>query len=179
MVQFVFTPWRDRAELLRVRAQLYPRLAPGSDGKDDKKDKAGEANVTTATGGSSSDSTAEIASGGISPPSRWWSSPEELREAERAVARVLMWVHRGGCPHVVESTALLMSAMIFDARGGHDAVAGAAVAAGYLVGFTRFVLCLRLLLLQSDSFLHVSAAFLPLQPQSTQAASAVRSWTLS
>ena len=24
MVQYIFTPWRDRAELLRVRTQFYP-----------------------------------------------------------------------------------------------------------------------------------------------------------
>ena len=24
MVQFIFTPWRNRAELLRVRSQFYP-----------------------------------------------------------------------------------------------------------------------------------------------------------
>lgn len=111
MVQFVFTPWRDRAELLRVRGQLYPRLVVD--------DNSTPTTTTTA------------------PPSPWWSCPEELRAVEAAVARVLMWAHRGGCPHVVESTALLMSAMVFDARGGHDAIAGAAVAAGYLVGFTR------------------------------------------
>lgn len=50
-----------------------------------------------------------------------------------------MWVHRGHCPHVVESTALLMSAIVFDERGDHDAVSGAAVRAGYLMGFTRCV----------------------------------------
>lgn len=109
MVQFVFTPWRNRAELLHVRAQLYPHAAAST---------TCAASVSTPT-----------------PP--WWSSPDELRDIERAIARVFMWVHRGGCPHVVESTALLMSAIVFDARGGHDAVAGAGVTAGYLVGFTR------------------------------------------
>lgn len=119
MVQFVFTPWRDRAELLRVRAQLYPRLhASSPTTADDDRPVTATAAVTP-------------------PPSPWWSTPEELRAIEAAVARVMMWTHRGGCPHVVESTALLMSAMVFDARGGHDAVAWAAVAAGYLVGFTR------------------------------------------
>lgn len=117
MVQFVFTPWRDRAELLRVRAQLYPRLRQPSPAAD-------------------SDAPV-VAAAATLPPSPWWSTAEELRSIEAAVARVMMWTHRGGCPHVVESTALLMSAMVFDARGGHDAVAGAAVAAGYLVGFTR------------------------------------------
>lgn len=40
---------------------------------------------------------------------------------------------------MVESTALLMAAIVFDARGPHDAVAQAAVVSGYLVGFTRYV----------------------------------------
>lgn len=110
MVQFVFTPWRDRAELLRVREQLYPAFATTTSSPT-------TANTTT--------------------PTPWWSSAEELQAVEKALARVFMWVHRGGCPHVVESTALLMSAIVFDARGGHDAVAVAAVTAGYLVGFTR------------------------------------------
>lgn len=109
MVQFVFTPWRNRAELLRVRQQLYPSF------------------TTTATGTATKPP----------PSSPWWSSPDQLHDIERAIARVFMWVHRGGCPHVVESTALLMSAIVFDARGPHDAVANAAVVAGYLVGFTR------------------------------------------
>lgn len=110
MVQFVFTPWRNRAELLRVRRQLYPNFdlfAP-----------------TTPT---------------PQPPSPWWRSPTELAAIEQAIARVFMWVHRGGCPHVVESTALLMSAIAFDEkhRGSDDAVAAAAVVSGYLMGFTR------------------------------------------
>lgn len=41
---------------------------------------------------------------------------------------------------MVESTALLMAAIVFDARGPHDAVAQAAVVSGYLVGFTRYVI---------------------------------------
>lgn len=110
MVQFVFTPWRNRAELLRVRQQLFP-----------------------ASSFSSPSSTS------TTPPEPWWATPTELHDIERAIARIFMWVHRGGCPHVVESTALLMAAIVFDARGPHDAVAQAAVVSGYLVGFTRYV----------------------------------------
>lgn len=111
MVQFVFTPWRNRAELLRVRQQLFP-----------------------------ASSFSNHCSSPSAPPEPWWASPAELHEIERAIARIFMWVHRGGCPHVVESTALLMAAIVFDARGPHDAVAQAAVVSGYLVGFTRYVL---------------------------------------
>ncbi|KAJ4388728.1 rRNA-processing protein las1 [Gnomoniopsis smithogilvyi] len=108
MVQFVFTPWRNRAELLLVRQQLFP--------------VSSFSNPLPST-----------------PPEPWWANPTELRDIERAIARIFMWVHRGGCPHVVESTALLMAAIVFDARGPHDAIAQAAVVSGYLVGFTRFV----------------------------------------
>lgn len=73
----------------------------------------------------------------IQRPKQPWSTADELQDIEKAIARVFMWVHRGHCPHVVESTALLMSAIVFDERGDHDAVSGAAVRAGYLMGFTR------------------------------------------
>lgn len=106
MVQFVFTPWRNRAELLHVREQLFPA--------------SNFRNPSPST-----------------PPEPWWTSQNELLDIERAIARIFMWVHRGGCPHVVESTALLMAAIVFDARGPHDAVAQAAVVSGYVVGFTR------------------------------------------
>ncbi|ROW15947.1 hypothetical protein VPNG_02446 [Cytospora leucostoma] len=79
MVQFVFTPWRNRAELLKVRGQFYP-----------------SATIT-------SDSTTAY-------------SPSDLQAIQKAVARVFMWVHRGHCPHVVESTAMLMSAVVLDSR---------------------------------------------------------------
>lgn len=111
MVQFVFTPWRNRTELLCVRRQLFPAFRFTNP-------------VPTA------------------PPEPWWATPAELHDMEHAIARVFMWVHRGGCPHVVESTALLMAAIVFDARGPHDAVAQAAVVSGYLVGFTRYVLAI-------------------------------------
>ncbi|KAF3770785.1 Las1-like protein, partial [Cryphonectria parasitica EP155] len=119
MVQFVFTPWRNRAELLRVRSQLYPHPS-----------------FTTQTAAATTTTTTTTPP--LPPRSPWWSGPEELRAIESAIARVFMWVHRGGCPHVVESTALLMSAIVFDERGGHDAVSGAGVTAGYVVGFTRY-----------------------------------------
>lgn len=132
MVQFVFTPWRNRAELLKVRSQLYP---------------------------SSSQATPP------SPPTphhKWTTT--ELQDIHRAIARVFMWVHRGNCPHVVESTAMLMSAVLLDRRhtrrdhhhhqqqqqqqqhsssgadeGDTDAASEYGVRAAYLTAFTRFV----------------------------------------
>lgn len=132
MVQFVFTPWRNRAELLKVRSQLYP---------------------------SSSQATPPTPP---TPHQKWTAA--ELQDIQRAVARVFMWVHRGNCPHVVESTAMLMSAVLLDRRhtrrgvhpqgGGSDDGGGSThhyydedddaaseygVRAAYLTAFTRFV----------------------------------------
>lgn len=116
MVQFVFTPWRNRAELLKVRSQLYP---------------------------SSSQSTRPTPP---TPHHKWTAS--ELQDIQKAIARVFMWVHRGNCPHVVESTAMLMSAVLLDRRHIHhrnngsdsdDAASEYGVRAAYLTAFTRFV----------------------------------------
>lgn len=131
MVQFVFTPWRNRAELLKVRSQLYP---------------------------SSSQATPPTPP---TPHHKW--TPGELQDIQRAIARVFMWVHRGNCPHVVESTAMLMSAVLLDRRhtrqrdnrhhhsqqeeeenhhddgDDDDAASEYGVRAAYLTAFTRFV----------------------------------------
>lgn len=126
MVQFVFTPWRNRAELLKVRSQLYPSSSQGTP---------------------------------PTPHQKWTAA--ELQDIQRAIARVFMWVHRGNCPHVVESTAMLMSAVLLDRRhtrrgedqgggGGSehdggtqgdddDAASEYGVRAAYLTAFTRFV----------------------------------------
>lgn len=126
MVQFVFTPWRNRAELLRVRSQLYP----------------------PSQGTPPSPPT----------PHHGWTAAE-LQDIQKAIARVFMWVHRGNCPHVVESTAMLMSAVLLDRRhaqahnhhnhhqdgddslneSAHDAASEYGVRAAYLTAFTRFV----------------------------------------
>ncbi|CRK37126.1 hypothetical protein BN1708_007316 [Verticillium longisporum] len=69
MVQYILTPWRDRAELLAVRRQFYPdaapqaQLRPGHAGQHD------------------------------------------------AVARVSLWMQRGGCPHLVEVAPVLKKAI--------------------------------------------------------------------
>lgn len=124
MVQFVFTPWRNRAELLKVRSQLYP---------------------------SSSQSTPPTPPTPPTPHHKWTAS--ELHDIQKAIARVFMWVHRGNCPHVVESTAMLMSAVLLDRRHTHhrnngsdsdddgstDAASEYGVRAAYLTAFTRFV----------------------------------------
>ncbi|RYP24541.1 hypothetical protein DL765_000561 [Monosporascus sp. GIB2] len=101
MVQYIHTPWRDRAELLRVRQQFYP--SPPA-----------EAPTVTA---------------------------EDEAKQQHAVSRVSMWMQRGGCPHLVESTALLVAAILSDL---HDTRTGAssssyAIRAAYSAAFSRFV----------------------------------------
>lgn len=93
MVQFVFTPWRDRRELVAARDHFYPR----GDGKGGDRQR-------------------------------------ELRHG--AVARVSMWMQRGNCPHLVESTALLTAAVLCDEeRGGASAYA---VRSAYSTAFSRY-----------------------------------------
>lgn len=111
MVQFVFTPWRNRAELLLARQHLFPTFTP-----------------TTPP-----------------PPASdpWWTSPAQLTDLSHALARVFLWTHRGGCPHVVESTALLLQALVLDEQarsgGGGAHIGQVAVISNYVTAFTRFV----------------------------------------
>ncbi|ATY59128.1 hydroxyacylglutathione hydrolase, partial [Cordyceps militaris] len=106
MVQYIFTPWRDRQELLLVRDQLY----------GDRRDHE------------------------LPPP------PHEDDDARRtrqnlAVARISMWVQRGSCPHMVESTALLFAAVLSDKVAATQSAGSStyAVRAAYSAAFSRFV----------------------------------------
>lgn len=85
MVQYVITPWRNRAELLQVRQKLYP------------------------------------------------GAGREVKEEERrhAVARVSVWMQRGNCPHLVESTAILTAAVLNDVSGNSTYCVRAAYAAAF------------------------------------------------
>ncbi|KAM3535075.1 hypothetical protein MY4038_001651 [Beauveria bassiana] len=99
MVQYIFTPWRDRQELLLVRDQLY------ADTQDD-------------------------------------ADPDARRARQNlAVARISMWVHRGNCPHMVESTALLFAAVLSDDMAATQSAGSStyAVRAAYSAAFSRFV----------------------------------------
>lgn len=64
-------------------------------------------------------------------PSRGSNTDHERRTA---VARVSVWVQRGNCPHSVESTALLVSAMLNDSRDN----SAYAVRAAYSAAFSRY-----------------------------------------
>lgn len=78
----------------------------------------------------------------------------QRQEQHKAVARVSMWVQRGNCPHMAESTALLMAALLSDeeqmcnttsseagrARSGSDdtmASSAYAIRAAYSTAFSR------------------------------------------
>jgi ribosomal biogenesis protein LAS1 len=66
------------------------------------------------------------------PPSPLPADEIASRRRE-AVARVSVWAQRGGCPHLVESTALLSAAMLND-DGRNEAWC---VRAAYASGFAR------------------------------------------
>ncbi|TQV99246.1 Las1-like protein [Cordyceps javanica] len=103
MVQYIFTPWRDRHELLLVRDQLYA----GRQGQ------------------------------------RQLHHDDDARRALQnlAVARISMWMQRGGCPHMVESTALLFAAVLSDDVAATQSAGSStyAVRAAYSAAFSRFV----------------------------------------
>ncbi|EMR65820.1 putative hydroxyacylglutathione hydrolase protein [Eutypa lata UCREL1] len=67
----------------------------------------------------------------------------EAAEAEQrsAVSRVSMWMQRGGCPHLVESTALLTAAILSDLHETRTGVHSSsyAIRAAYSAAFSRFV----------------------------------------
>ncbi|KAI1452935.1 Las1-domain-containing protein [Annulohypoxylon moriforme] len=118
MVQYLHTPWRDRAELLRVREQFYP--SPPTGGPQLNQDAGDD--------GDGNDRSEE-------------EMVKEEAAKQHAVSRVSMWMQRGNCPHLVESTALLMAAILSDL---HETRARAnsssyALRAAYSAAFSRFV----------------------------------------
>ncbi|KAK4181448.1 Las1-like-domain-containing protein [Triangularia setosa] len=58
------------------------------------------------------------------------------QQKEEAVARVALWTHRGSCPHLVESTALLTAVILSDNAGNTN---GSTLRAAYVAAFGRFV----------------------------------------
>ncbi|KXJ93126.1 Las1-like-domain-containing protein [Microdochium bolleyi] len=127
MVQYIVTPWRDHAELIDVRGYLYP------DGG--LRDTSSDAIPDT-----TSDEAKAI-------------EQQQLCQQQRrlAVGRVQMWAHRGNCPHLVESTALLVAVALDDDdlmrrqqqqnRTGLQGQAASdfAIRAAYATAFSRFV----------------------------------------
>ncbi|KAK8017460.1 hypothetical protein PG993_013786 [Apiospora rasikravindrae] len=136
MVQYIHTPWRDRAELLKVRQEFYPSSSS-------LPLTSAEATVAAAaaptTRPSSSAAVATVAADPQSSSSS--SSSSEEAQKRHAVWRVSMWMQRGSCPHMVESTSLLTAAILLDlqeARNGADSLYEA-VRLAYSAAFSRFV----------------------------------------
>ncbi|KAK2590551.1 Cytoplasmic glyoxalase II [Conoideocrella luteorostrata] len=155
MVQYILTPWRDRQELLLVREQFYD---PSATGTDDALERKGSRFSRSSPGKdlhtSSEHFAVRVASGGAvptaekrdyAPDQQNLSShgdeddgddgTEKKHQQRQAVARVSMWMQRGNCPHMVESTALLMAAVLSD----DGDMATYAVRAAYSAAFSRFV----------------------------------------
>ncbi|KAK6075303.1 hydroxyacylglutathione hydrolase [Seiridium cupressi] len=137
MVQYIHTPWRDRAELLEVRRQLYPAPPRASTALA----------TTTASPATSSAATAIVGFAHTDYSARGRAETDQRRHA---VSRVAMWVQRGSCPHMVESTGLLMAAILddldetrsgFGGKGSSANKAGStsAVRLAYSTAFSRFV----------------------------------------
>jgi hypothetical protein len=112
MVKYVITPWRDRAELLMVKDQFC---------MDDPAPKGVQAESAT-----------QLEARRI----------QKRKDQHAAVARVAMWMQRGNCPHLVESTALLTAAVLSDEEASDENAASSSYAlrAAYSAAFSRSVL---------------------------------------
>ncbi|KAH7033281.1 Las1-like-domain-containing protein [Microdochium trichocladiopsis] len=148
MVQYIVTPWRDHNELITARTQLYPGGGPPSDDTPDNLPWA-----------------AVYASSATRPTDQQRSEDDGLSSAvsrveadqRLAVGRVQMWAHRGNCPHLVESTGLLVAVVLDDvdqsrrrrqqqrerlaasAQASSLSLSDFAVRAAYATAFSRFV----------------------------------------
>ena len=109
MVQYIYTPWRDRDELLMVRRQFYPRHSEWP-----------RTATRTTTVASPEEQEADV-------------------RKQKAVARASMWMQRGNCPHMIEATALLTAAILSDERAARegDGASAYAVRATYSAAFGR------------------------------------------
>ncbi|EPE29529.1 hypothetical protein GLAREA_00689 [Glarea lozoyensis ATCC 20868] len=65
-----------------------------------------------------------------------YGNGKEVAAMRDAVDLVGVWMQRGNCPHLVESTALLVAAVLNDRRGGNSTYC---VRAAYGGAFSRFV----------------------------------------
>ncbi|KAL5889842.1 hypothetical protein ACKVWC_005069 [Pyricularia oryzae] len=136
MVQYVFTPWKDRGELLQVRRQFFPQQVAQH-----------ATTVASGNGAVAAAAAGTAASSNFSSSSIVSSSSSSRADKKSAVSRVSMWMQRGGCPHMVESTALLIAAMIADeesmllptGKSATESNSSYAVRASYSAAFSRFV----------------------------------------
>ncbi|POS86564.1 hypothetical protein EPUL_002925 [Erysiphe pulchra] len=112
MVQYIITPWRNQAELLKVRSQFYHQFL-------DQEEKINSSNNNNYR---------------IINHENEQKQLEDENEKKEAVARVRLWMQRGNCPHLIESTAILTSAILNDLRGGNESYCVRAV---YAAAFSR------------------------------------------
>ena len=122
MVQYILTPWRDRRELLMVRRQFYGRDPyPETTTQPETLQRAGER-----------------------PQRRDPRQPRrEADQRSEAVARVGMWIQRGNCPHMVESTMALMAAVLVDEKQGRSSEEQYGLRCQYANAFARYGYSLR------------------------------------
>ncbi|KAH0522262.1 hypothetical protein TsFJ059_006140 [Trichoderma semiorbis] len=164
MVQYVFTPWRDRQELLLVREQFYGsealmQAAGGIQGgaayshhqqrnQDQRRggveggrDADAEDQQHREEGQGLNQGDARRTTAAAAAKNHQTSREQGNGEKHKAVGRVSMWMQRGNCPHMVESTALLMAAVLSDeaAATGNAGASTYAVRAAYAAAFSRFV----------------------------------------
>ncbi|UKZ70145.1 uncharacterized protein TrAtP1_011143 [Trichoderma atroviride] len=163
MVQYVFTPWRDRQELLLVRDQFYSsealtRADAAGGAASSSCIQGGRANGRRVEEAAYRDAYAEDEREGEGldrlnqgDAGRTTAAANDCQassreqgdrdEQHKAVGRVSMWMQRGNCPHMVESTALLMAAVLSDeaAAAGNAGASTYAVRAAYAAAFSRFV----------------------------------------
>ncbi|GAB0145090.1 hypothetical protein EsHS_00005534 [Epichloe bromicola] len=140
MVQYIVTPWRDRQELLLVREQFY-NVASNSQQREQEQSANTSRNRVPPRVSSGDDGDTQP--GGLvaaEQPSFSNMHPHsqpcqdktgKTHRQRQAVVRVSMWMQRGNCPHVVESTALLTAAMLSDEGG---LLAGSTFVTGLLDG---------------------------------------------
>lgn len=149
MVQYIFTPWRDRRELLAVRRQFYPHQYESQAASQPQQlsQRGGAGAGAGAKRGRAAQDTQRTTRKRARTDDAAISSETEKEdnidrqdrhggdERRLAVARVSMWMQRGNCPHMVESTALLMAAILSDEeQTGIAGIAGTSSTAGSYYG---------------------------------------------
>lgn len=136
MVQYVFTPWRDRHELLLVREQLYGSSTSSTSCTAAQAEAQGDNGTSISTL-----LTPCIAGRGRAAAATPAPPPPQRALQHQAIARISMWVQRGNCPHMVESTALLMAAVLSDEAAAMQTRSSGsstyAVRAAYSAAFSR------------------------------------------
>ncbi|KAJ8111905.1 hypothetical protein ONZ43_g5513 [Nemania bipapillata] len=141
MVQYIHTPWRDQAELLQVRQQFYPYLHANQQqavADDARGDESETENENQNQNGNQNEN--ENADGGPQHAALT-SAINAEKSQQQAVSRVSMWMQRGGCPHLIESTALLTAAVLSDLHESRTKANSTSYAlrAAYSTAFSRFV----------------------------------------